>query len=137
MQHLLFPYIIFCMYFLFYHFNLHFIFFKFHPTKQKKICQFLQHFYHFIFQTLQPCLVRSHKTSKCGKKVSDTLAQRLVCYIFWAYRIFTSSLISFLNRSTATWNLFVKQSGFQMIVSSSYAIAWVLVLVQFLVDSKT
>ena len=50
---------------------------------------------------------RSQKTSKCGKNISDTLGYAS-CATFLFLPHFDVICDLLLNRSTATWNLFVK-----------------------------
>ena len=52
---------------------------------------------------------RSQRTSKCGKNISDTLGCAL-CATFLFLPHFDVICDLLLNRRTATWNLFVKQS---------------------------
>ena len=60
---------------------------------------------------------RSQKTSKCGKKISDTLGCTS-CAIFLFLPRFDVICDLLLNRRTATWNLFVN-------LISSVIHAWV------------
>ena len=52
---------------------------------------------------------RSQKTSKFDKNISDTLSYRLMChFLFLPHFGVICDLL--LNRRTATWNLFFKQT---------------------------
>ena len=52
---------------------------------------------------------RSQRTSKCGKNISDTLGcASCATFLFLPHFDITCDLL--LNRRTATWNLFVKQT---------------------------
>ena len=52
---------------------------------------------------------RSQRTSKCGKKISDTLGC-VSCATFLFLPHFDVICDLLLNRRTAAWNLLVKQS---------------------------
>ena len=52
---------------------------------------------------------RSQKTSKCGKKISETLSCTLRVIFFKTH--FDVICDMSLNRHTATWNLIVKLMG--------------------------
>ena len=62
--------------------------------------------------SMLPCVwfsSRSQKTSKCGENISDTLGYAS-CATFLFLSHFDVICDLLLNRCTATWNLFVKQT---------------------------
>ena len=63
--------------------------------EKKKDLNCLLRYYIKQIDSILPCvcLVRSNKTSKYGKNISDTLSYRLVCHIFCSYHVLTSSVI--------------------------------------------
>ena len=66
-------------------------------------------YYIKLIDSMYPCVLfsnRSQKTSKCGKNISDTLGYAL-CATFLFLPHFDVICDLLLNRSTATWNLFV------------------------------
>ena len=66
---------------------------------------------------------RSHRTSKCGKNISDTLGCAS-CASFLSLPHFDVICDLLLNRRTATWNLFVKWAqAYDLMKPMKYAFA--------------